>query len=299
MEPITELPNADFIYLPSNPTTQDVIQFTDSSTDLDGYIVSWSWDFGDGNTSTKQNATHKYADNGIYSITLKVTDNYGATDEISQQLSVLNVGPTADFDYSPSNPTDLQNVIFTDKSSDLDGDIVNWSWDFGDGNTSKLQSPSYQYGDNGTYTISLTITDDDGSTDVKSQQISVSNVAPTVSFSFSSANITVMVNDEVKFNDNSKDLDGNIISWKWDLGDGVTSTERNPVHNYTNGGTYTVSLTVTDNDGASSTETKYLTVSVLLEPHELVKGFSTFDIVFVVFLIIIVGLVIFLSRIYG
>jgi len=299
MEPITEKPDADFTYLPSNPTTQDVIQFNDTSTDLDGYIVSWSWDFGDGNISMEQNVTNRYVDNGVYNVTLKITDNYGATDEISQQLGVLNVEPTADFDYSPSNPTDLQNVMFTDKSSDLDGDIVNWYWDLGDGNTSKLQSPSYQYGDNGTYTVTLTITDDDGATGVKSQQISVSNVGPMIDFAFFSANVTIIANDPVQFADKSKDLDGDIVNWYWDLGDGTTSTEKHLTHNYEKKGTYTVTLTVTDNDGVSSTKTKYITVSVYVEPHELVKGFSTFDIVFVVFLIIMVGLVIFLSRKYS
>ncbi len=299
MEPITEKPDADFTYLPSNPTTQDVIQFNDTSTDLDGYIVSWSWDFGDDNTSTKQNVTHRYVDNGVYNITLKITDNYGATDEISQQLGVLNVEPTADFDYSPSNPTDLQNVMFTDKSSDLDGDIVNWYWDLGDGNTSKLQSPSYQYGDNGTYIVTLTITDDDGASEVKSRQISVSNVGPMIDFAFFSANVTIIANDPVQFADKSEDLDGDIVNWSWDLGDGTTSTEKHLTHNYEKKGTYTVTLTVTDNDGVSSTKTKYITVSVYVEPHELVKGFSTFDIVFVVFLIIMVGLVIFLSRKYS
>ena len=299
MEPITEKPDADFTYLPSNPTTQDVIQFNDTSTDLDGYIVSWSWDFGDGNFSMEQNATHRYDDNGVYNVTLNITDNYGATDEISRQLGVLNVGPTADFVYSPLNPTDLQNVIFTDKSSDLDGDIVDWYWDLGDGNTSKLQSPSYQYGDNGTYIVTLTITDDDGVSEVKSQQISVSNVGPIIDFAFFSANVTIITNDPVLFSDKSEDLDGDIVIWSWDFGDGATSTEKHPTHNYEKKGTYTVTLTVTDNDGVSSTKTKYITVSVYVEPNELVKGFSTFDIFFVVFLIIMVGLVIFLSRKYG
>ena len=298
MEPITEKPYADFTYMPSNPTTQDVIQFNDNSTDLDGYIVTWSWDFGDGNISMEQNATHRYVDNGVYNITLTITDNYGATDETSQQLSVLNVGPKANFDYSPSNPTDLQNVIFNDKSSDLDGYIVDWYWDLGDGNISKLQSPSYQYDDNGTYTVTLTVTDDDGAFEVKSQQISVSNVGPIVDFSFYSENATIIVNSPVRFADKSSDLDGDIVDWSWDLGDGTTSTKKHPAHSYEKTGTYTVALTVTDNDGVSSTKSEYITVSVYKEPHELVKGFSIFDIAFVVFLIIMVGLVIFLGRKY-
>ena len=298
MEPITEKPEADFIYLPTNPNTQDVIQFNDTSKDMDGYIVTWSWNFGDGNISTKQNATHNYVDNGVYNITLKINDNYGATDEISKQLSVLNVGPTADFEYSPSNPTDLQSVIFIDTSYDLDGNIINWSWDFGDENNSNLQNPSYQYSDNGTYSITLTIIDDDGAKDVKSKQISVSNVGPIVDFSFFSDNVTLIANDPIRFVDTSSDLDGEIVSRSWDLGDGTVSTEEHFTHNYEKG-TYTISLTVMDNDGVSSTKSKYITVSVFTGPNELVKGFSTFDIIFVVFLIAMVGLVIFLSRKYS
>ena len=299
VEPITEKPEAIFTYSPSGPTTQKIIQFNDISTDSDGYISSWSWNFGDGNTSIEQNATHKYANNGIYSITLEVTDNYGATNETAQQISILNVGPTADFDYSPKSPTDLQNVTFTDTSIDLDGKIVDWSWGFGDGKSSTLKNSSHKYDDNGTYTVTLVVTDDDGASDSTSQQIPISNAAPTASFYVSFENVTILVNDEIQFTDSSKDLDGNIISWHWDLGDGTTSTEKQLIHIYSSNGVYKVTLTVTDNDGASSTETKHITVSSLIEVHEIEKGFSTFDLVFVVFIIIMVAMVIILSKKYG
>ncbi len=298
MEPITEPPIADFTQLPFNPTTQDVIRFTDTSTDLDGYIISWSWSFGDGATSTEQNATHKYADDGSYIVTLKVIDNYGVSNETSRQIDILNVGPTADFGYLPVSPTDSQSVTFNDTSIDLDGDIVSWLWDFGDGSTSTLQNPSYQYSDNGTYTVTLNVTDDDDATDGTSHQISVSNVGPTADFTYSSANITVIVNDPVQFTDTSKDNDGTIVSWFWNFGDGTTSTGRHPTYSYIKKGTYAVSLTVTDNDGDSDTKTKYITVSVIapIEPNEVTKGLSSFDVVLVVFLAIIVVMVIILSK---
>ena len=299
MEPITKEPNAGFTYLPLAPTTQDIIQFNDASIDLDGNIASWSWNFGDGNYSTDRNPTHKYTDDGIYSITLKVTDNYGVVNETAQQISILNVGPTSDFIYSPANPTDLQNVTFTDKSSDSDGSIVNWLWNFGDDNSSVLKNSSHKYGDNGTYTITLIVTDDDGSTDTISQQIIVSNVGPIASFYVSSENNTIIANDKLQFIDTSKDLDGYIISWKWNLGDGTTSTEKYLSHIYSSKGVYKVSLTVIDNDGTSSTEIKEVTVSTLMKPHKIEKGFSTFDIFFVVFIIIMVAMVIFISRKYG
>ena len=110
INPITELPAADFSFSPSNPFTVDVIEFTDESEDLDGYIVNWSWDFGDGNISFEQNPNYSYPDDGIYNITLEIVDNYGASIESIKQITVLNTIPSVNFSYKPNNPTDLQNV---------------------------------------------------------------------------------------------------------------------------------------------------------------------------------------------
>jgi len=81
-------PCADFTYSPINPTTSDIVQFTDASTDIDGYIASWNWDFGDGNVSSIPNPTHQYSSNGIYEVTLEVTDDDGLTDDISKIVPV-------------------------------------------------------------------------------------------------------------------------------------------------------------------------------------------------------------------
>jgi len=299
IEPITEKPDVDFVYLPSNPTTQDIIQFNDNSIDLDGHISSWLWNFGDGNISLEQNTTHKYSDNGNYNVTLRITDNYGSVNITSKQIRILNVGPKADFTYNPDKPTDLENVTFTDKSLDPDGIIVNWSWVFGDGNNSDSMNPSHQYTDNGTYTVTLTVTDDDGSTDKISKQISIINVGPIASFSFSSTNITIILNDELQFNDKSVDLDGDIILWNWDFGDETISNEKNPIHYYSKNGVYQVTLIVIDNDGDSNSFTKPVTVASPEEFKDIERGFSLFDIIFIIFIIIMVVMVIFLSRKYG
>ncbi|ATU08350.1 LamG-like jellyroll fold domain-containing protein [Methanohalophilus portucalensis] len=81
--------------------------------------------------------------------------------------------PSADFAYSPPNPTTYETVDFTDQSSDPDGNIVGWSWDFGDGNTSTDQNPSHQYSSEGTYTVTLTVTDDDGEVSTTSKTVEV------------------------------------------------------------------------------------------------------------------------------
>ena len=154
-------PNVRFTVEPESPTTTDVVMFTDQSSDIDGTVVSWLWSFGDGTFSTEQNPTHRYLDDGVYTITLNVTDDDGSTNETSQEITVLNVVPTADFLYNPSNPTSDDVIQFTDTSTDSDGTITTWNWDFGDGNTSALQNPSYQYFTVGTYNVSLTVTDND------------------------------------------------------------------------------------------------------------------------------------------
>ncbi len=146
--------------------------FTDASIDGDGTVVSWSWDFGDGNTSTLQSPSHTYAAGGTYTVQLTVTDNNGGTDAASESVTVVappNVPPTAGF---TSSCTDL-DCGFTDISIDGDGTVVSWSWDFGDGNTSTLQNPSHSYAAGGTYTVQLTVTDNNGGTDTASGSVTV------------------------------------------------------------------------------------------------------------------------------
>ncbi|PKK85266.1 MAG: hypothetical protein CVT48_06205, partial [Thermoplasmata archaeon HGW-Thermoplasmata-1] len=257
-------PVADFMYSPVNPTTSDTVQFTDASTDIDGTITAWAWNFGDGSTSAQQSPTHKYAKTGTYTVTLKVTDDAGGTDTVSKAIAVANVPPIADFEYSPSNPTTANTVQFTDKSTDSDGTIVSWTWDFDDGNTSAQQNLTHKYAKAGTYTVALKVTDDVGGTHTVSKDIAVANVPPVADFTYSPAN--PMTSDTVQFADKSTDPDGSITSWAWDFeNDGIVdSTEQNPTHQYTTEGTHNVKLTVTDNDGASGYCEKVIEVSPLV-----------------------------------
>ena len=164
-------PTADFSYT----TTDLTAYFADLSTDSDGSITAWAWDFGDGNTSTAQNPSHAYAASGTYAVSLTVTDDDGAADATSKDVTVssstTNNPPTADFTYTTIDLT----ANFTDQSTDSDGSVVGWSWNFGDGNTSTSQNPSHTYAAAGTYTVSLTVTDDDGATDATSQDVTVSS----------------------------------------------------------------------------------------------------------------------------
>ena len=164
IQPNTQTPNAAFSYTPTTPYSYDTIIFTDLSTDHDDGIKSWNWDFGDGNTSNQQSPTHIYRKKGEYIVTLMVTDNYGVTNQISIPISILNLPPTPQFQYSPPQPTDMDEISFTDNSTDIDGEIISWLWNFGDGTNSTQKNPTHTYPDNGTYTLILQVTDDDNST---------------------------------------------------------------------------------------------------------------------------------------
>ena len=176
--PMNIPPIAGFTYYPSNPTDLDTVQFNSTSTDADGTIVNYYWEFGDGNTSTVQNTTHQYTIPDTYNVTLTVTDNDGATNSTTKKITVSPwetpvSPPNASFTYSPANPTTIDTVQFTDTSTDPDGTITEWYWEFGDGSTSTLQNPTHQYTTAGNYTVSLTVYDNDGATNSSSSSIEV------------------------------------------------------------------------------------------------------------------------------
>jgi PKD repeat protein len=146
--------------------------FTDTSSDSAGTITSWSWAFGDGASSTDRHPVHTYAAGGSYTVTLAVADDLGMSAGTSRLVTVSqpNVPPTADFSFSPSGTT----VAFSDRSSDSDGTIVSWSWAFGDGGTSASRNPSHTYAAGGSYTVTLTVTDDRGASRSVQQLVSLS-----------------------------------------------------------------------------------------------------------------------------
>jgi serine protease len=172
-----EAPSASFTTSPSSPNVGETVSFDASgSTDSDGSITSYEWDFGDGTTATGQTASHSYGSSGTYSVTLTVTDDKGATDSVSKNVSVgtTNAAPSASFTTSPSSPKVDETVTFdASGSTDSDGSITSYEWDFGDGTTATGETVTHSYGSAGDYTVSLTVTDDAGATDTVSKAITV------------------------------------------------------------------------------------------------------------------------------
>ncbi|MBI5087697.1 MAG: PKD domain-containing protein, partial [Actinobacteria bacterium] len=162
--------------------------FTSTSTDIDGTITGYAWDFGDGQLGSGATPTHAYAHGGTYTVTLTVTDSDSATATITNSVTVVdppNVAPTASF---TSNCT-LLSCTFTSTSTDSDGTIASYAWNFGD-TTSSTTGPSvtHPYAAAGTYTVTLSVTDDDGAASAAPASAQVTVVDATAAATYRTGN---------------------------------------------------------------------------------------------------------------
>ncbi|MFH1943478.1 MAG: PKD domain-containing protein [bacterium] len=229
----------------------EVVQFDGSgSTDRDGVITDYRWQFGDGATAGGMKVSHAYDRPGEYIVTLTVQDNStSVSDKDSDELTVIvNHPPVAE--AGEDMVVTSSDVRFDGMNSkDEDGTIVRYLWDFGDGAQSSDASPIHVYGNPGTYLVKLTVTDDSGtSTCQTSNDLTVIvNQAPVADAGVDRVGALGQV---LTFNGSlSLDSDGQVSDYVWDFGDGETASGVEVTHAYESPGTYTVRLTVRDNTG--------------------------------------------------
>jgi len=161
----------------------DLVQLDGSgSSDPDGDPLTYSWSFIARPTGSVAALSDPHIADptfvadvaGDYSLELVVDDGRGGTD--SDQVTIAaNAPPQADFSFVPEHPLVEELVQFTDRSTDADGVIVLWHWDFGDGASSSLQNPAHAYAQGGVYTIALTVEDDAGGRDTATEEIEVTS----------------------------------------------------------------------------------------------------------------------------
>jgi len=208
--------------------------FTNSSSNF----AALAWTFGDGSSSntTVSSFSKTYASAGTYNVKLVSTSSFGCKDSLTKQVSLFSK-PTASF--STSNSCVGTSTTFNNSSSGASG----YFWDFGNGATSTNVNPSLTFASAGTYTIKLKVTTSNGCVDSTTGTVTIHSNPTT---SFTSSNVCL------GFVSSFTNTSTGALTYKWDFGNGNTSTTTNPTYTYPTSGNYTVKLTATNSNGCSN-----------------------------------------------
>ncbi len=233
-------PTADFYTTTQSGNMPLRVTFFDRS---DGTPpLQYLWDFGDGTTSTLKEPTHIFGPNGKYTVSLTVTNSYGK--DTKTRTGYISVGdpPKVNFSVSSANGILPLTVTF----SDLSGDSPeSWQWDFGDGSTSAVQNPTHTYTKPGTYSVTLSSTNEFGTGQIIRSGLITAGTIPKAEFAVEPQEGDPPLT--VHFHDFSSGIP---LAWLWDFGDGTTSTEKDPVHTYSSAGRYAITLHVANAFGS-------------------------------------------------
>jgi len=235
------------------------VNFTDQSTAANSTVTQWLWDFGDATTSTLQNPVKNYAAAGTYPVTLTITSGAGCVSTIATRSVIVNALPIANFNVS-APACAARNITFTDASSPISGNLVKWTWNFGDGNNATLNNPSpftHNYAIPGAYNVTLQVETNKGCVSTVITRPVTINVLPEAGFITPEVCLT---DPSAPFIDTSKISTGSVVAWQWNFGDPNvsagnpnTSTLQNPTHQYSVARNYTATLIVTSNNGCTDT----------------------------------------------
>jgi gliding motility-associated-like protein len=244
---------------------QGTANFTNSSTMPDGTgpLLTYLWNFGDGNTSTATSPVHNYTTGGPFTVTLIATSNNGCLDTATQTLTDIYAQPDAAFTVDSVESCYGGTFNFTDQSTAANSTVNQWFWDFGDASTSTIQNPNKKYTAPGTYTVKLYINSVAGCrSDTATLSVTVLQL-PTVSFTNSGP---VCEQSPVQFTSTSVPNVGSVTQFNWTINGTATGGNSSSI-SYTpaTAGNYTVGLSVTTNKGCASSLTQPITINVLPE----------------------------------
>jgi len=248
------------------------------STDVDGLVNSFEWDFGDGSTGGGATPTHVYEQAGKYRVTLRITgDQTGSCDYTDSDSMIVTVheAPVSHFSCIDNSPLGETVHFDTSQSSGNGANITKWEWNFGNGKTSALEKPSHQFFKAGTHIITLTVTTDSQTAcnkTVSKKSIHI-NAPPKA---IAGDNIIAGVNQVITFDGSkSHDPDGAITKYTWNLGDETLASGMEVSHQYHRPGIYKVGLWVQDNtDLKNNSDSDQLTVTINFPPVPVISILS-------------------------
>jgi PKD repeat protein len=259
IQPIENDPPDAKISQPQNNAefeVDEVIQFDGSeSSDPDGDTLTYSWDFGDGNTPPEAKPTHSYSAEGNYTVELAVNDGH-VEDTVSINIRIIlivNNPPVAEIVAPQQNDVFQVNSEVTfdgSNSSDPDGDIIFYYWDFGDGSFGSGVVTAHIYLVAGTYQVELRV-DDGELSDTDNVRILITdepaNQPPEAVIDEPTNGENFTIDENVRFNgSSSSDPEGDSLDYIWDFGDDTEGYGMITHHKYSENGTYNVTLTVDD-----------------------------------------------------
>ncbi len=249
---------------PSSGKAPLEVLFSGSNSSDDTEIAKYSWDFKDGTTATEANPKHTFVEIGTYEVTLTVTDNEGLSNTDAVIINVtdeVNQAPVAIMSATPKSGEAPLEVTFNGSQSTDDNNITSFEWDFKDGSSSNTKTPKHIFTKPGTYEVALTVKDENGLFDKKDITITVTEPVNVKPVAFVSANKTFGEAPlTIQFTGDKSSDDKKVNGYSWDFKDGSKSSNANPSNTFTKAGTYSVELTVTDEDGLS--DKKAITISV-------------------------------------
>jgi gliding motility-associated-like protein len=241
------------------------VAFQDSSIIGAGaQIVSYSWDFGDGNTSSAQSPTHNYLNFGTYNVRLIVESNDQCNSK-DTMIKVVNVAAKPVANFSFTNGCYTQPFQFNDISTIATGNITNWYWNFGDGNTSGLKNPIHTYLASGSYAVKLVVTSGFDCVSDTFTRIFVAGAKPAVNFVVPAI---CLLDATANFSNTTSVADTSTLNYLWNFDDPNataanpnTSTLLNPTHQYSAAAVYNVKLITSTYLGCIDSITKPFTVN--------------------------------------
>ncbi len=222
-----------------------------NSFDSDGDVLTYTWDFGDGQTAVGKKASHKYTRGGVYKVQLEVSDNTKTDCSIVSETILVDVNSSPAADISAEDIACVgESMKFNGaKSTDPDDDRLSYTWDFGDGTTASGANAKHVYAKGGLYKTTLFVDDGKDSDCSGSARMHYINVN-TPPVAEAGPNLLICVTDKVEFDaTESYDPDNDSLTYTWDFGDGTTARGPKVSHGYKGIGVYKVVLTVTDDSG--------------------------------------------------
>jgi PKD repeat protein len=276
----------DIIECPAGATS------VDQCTGTRATLVDYAWDFGDGARGNGVRTSHPYARAGSYTINLTVTNSRGVQASTSAFVTVgAGADPSAAFTVSPSSASVNESVFFNASGSKAAAGrtLVAYDWTFGDGGTGAGVNVSHRYNRTGSFTVTLTVTDDIGKKGTASNQLQIGAAnAPTAVIAYSPSSPLAGQTISFDASQSAPSPGRSLTAYEWAFGDGSTATGVRTDHRYATPGEYTVILTVADSGGGRSTtsvkvnvasqSTQNPTASFISSPSPSVPGQTvTFD----------------------